>query len=79
MDKIGLGLITCNAVEKLRLSAPTVPGWIRDFVIVNDGIPYNDFSYPAHAHLIQHEKNYSVGKSKNDALRYLYDRGCTHI
>lgn len=78
--KIGLGLITCNALHKLQQSAPTVPAALLDcFVIVNDGAAYPDDAYPAAAHIIQHDKNYSVGKAKNDALRYLMDQGCEHL
>lgn len=76
--KIGLGLITCNAVEKFKQSVLTVPE-VDAFVIVNDGLPYESSVYPTRAVLIQHDKNYSVGKSKNDALRYLFEQGCEHI
>jgi hypothetical protein len=76
--KIGLGLITCNAVGKFKQSVLTVPE-VDSFVIVNDGKPYDDEVYPARAVVIQHDKNYSVGKSKNDALRYLLNEGCEHI
>lgn len=79
MGKIGLGLITCNAPEKLKQSAPSVPDFLDEFVIVNDGKPYNASIYPSKAHLIQHEQNKGVAVSKNDALRYLLDSGCEHI
>lgn len=77
-QKIGIGLVTCNAVEKLKQSSVTIPD-LDHFVIVNDGIPYDPSVYPSNAHVIQHDKNYCVAKSKNDAFRYLLDNGCEHI
>lgn len=76
--KIGLGLITCNAVEKFNQSVLTVPQ-VDCFVIVNDGLPYPNTVYPTNAFVIQHELNCGVGKSKNDALKYLVAQGCDHI
>jgi GT2 family glycosyltransferase len=77
-QKIGIALITCNAVEKLIQSSATIPA-LEHFVIVNDGKPYDPSVYPANAHVIQHDRNYSVGKSKNDAFKYLMSKGCEHI
>ena len=78
-DKIGLGLTTYNAEHRIKQSAFTVPKWIKNFVIVNDGTPYDKSSYPEQAHIIQHETNKSVGAAKNSALKYLIDLGCEHI
>ncbi len=76
--KIGVGMITCNSELKLLQTAKLIPE-VDAFVIVNDGFPYSPSSYPSHAEIIQHDKNYAVAKSKNDALRYLIDQGCTHL
>ena len=76
--KIGIGFITCNAVNKFKQSILTVPE-VDHLVIVNDGFPYDADVYPTRAIVIQHDKNYSVGKSKNDALKKLYELGCEHI
>lgn len=78
--KIGIALITCNALSKFEQSSKTIPSYFRkdNFVVVNDGMPY-DTVYPENAFLIQHNKNYGVAKSKNDALNYLIINGCEHI
>jgi len=78
-DKIGLGIVTYNAQDRIVQSAPTVPSWIKHFVIVNDGTPYEEGSYPSNAHIIQHEVNKSVGQAKNSAIQYLMSQGCEHI
>lgn len=78
-DKIGLGIVTYNAEHRIVQSAPTVPSWVKHFVIVNDGTPYNEESYPKNAHIIQHETNKSVGQAKNTAIQYLMEQGCDHI
>ena len=80
-NKIGLGVITCNKPDRLAQSIKTVPGddYIDCLVIVNDGEPYDNSLYPKGAHVIQHETNKCVGPSKNDALRYLIDQGCSHL
>jgi len=79
IDKVGIGITTYNAEHRIKQSAFTVPKWIKHFVIVNDGTPYDDTSYPEQAHIIQHEKNMSVGIAKNSAMEYLMNQGCEHI
>ena len=78
-DSIGLGMVTYNAEHRIRQSAFTVPKWVKNFVIVNDGTPYPKDAYPEHAHIIQHEKNKSVGAAKTTAINYLMEKGCEHI
>ncbi|RYE49996.1 MAG: PDZ domain-containing protein, partial [Sphingobacteriales bacterium] len=78
-NKIGIGIITYNAPEKINQSAFSVPTSVRDFVIVNDGNPYDQSFYPDHAYIIQHTENQGVSKSKNDVLKYLLEKGCEHI
>lgn len=78
-EKIGIGMTTYNAENRIKQSAFTIPKWVKNFVIVNDGTPYDSSSYPEHAHIIQHEKNQCVGAAKNSALKYLMDLGCEHI
>lgn len=78
-SKVGIGMVTYNAEHRIKQSAFTVPNWLEHFVIVNDGTPYQEESYPKHATIIQHEKNECVGKSKSDAIKWLMDRGCEHI
>lgn len=76
--KIGIGLITCNKPERLSQTAPLVPN-VDEFVIVNDGSPYDNSIYPKSAEVIQHDRNMCVGVSKNDAMRYLIQKGCRFI
>lgn len=76
---VGVGMVTYNAEERIKQSAFTIPKWIENFVIVNDGTPYSNESYPEHATIIQHKKNECVGKSKNDAIEWLMKKGCEHI
>jgi hypothetical protein len=76
---VGVGMVTYNAEHRIKQSAFTIPKWIENFVIVNDGTPYDKDSYPEHATIIQHQKNECVGKSKSDAIKWLMDKGCEHI
>jgi glycosyltransferase involved in cell wall biosynthesis len=78
-DSIGVGMVTYNAPDRIKQSAKTVPSWIKHFVIVNDGTPYDPTVYPENAHIIQHEHNKSVGQAKNTAMKYLLEQGCEHI
>lgn len=79
ISKVGIGMTTYKAENRIKQSAFTVPNWMKNFVIVNDGTPYDQSSYPKHAHIIQHETNKSVGAAKNTAMKYLLDQGCEHI
>ena len=79
LSKVGIGMTTYSAEHRIKQSAFTVPKWMKNFVIVNDGTPYDNSSYPEHAHIIQHEKNQCVGVAKNTAMKYLLEQGCEHI
>ena len=78
-DSIGFGMVTYNAEHRIKQSAFTVPKWIKNFVIVNDGTPYPKEAYPEQAHIIQHETNKSVGAAKTTAINYLMEQECEHI
>ena len=78
-DSIGVGMVTYKAEDRIKQSGKTIPGWVKHFVIVNDGTPYDESSYPEHAHIIQHEENKSVGQAKTTAINYLMEQGCDHI
>jgi len=79
--KIGLGIVTYNAPDRLKKSAFTVPSGLDKFVIVNDGTGhlYSSDCYPKEAEVIQHSRNLSVGCAKNTALRTLIQAGCEHL
>lgn len=78
-SKVGVGVITCNRsifFEQLINSIPSV----EKIVVVNDGKPYDNSIYPAKiTEVIQHKKNKGIGKTKNDALKYLLSQQCKHI
>lgn len=79
MAKIGVGIITCNRPEYLRNLLNTIPhDKIDELVVVNDGKPVADFDFPVEK-WIDNPVNLGVGKSKNRALRHLYDNGCDYI
>jgi GT2 family glycosyltransferase len=78
-NKIGVGLVTYNAEDRIKCSAPTVPTGIDKFVIVNDGTPYKSEAYPSGVEVITHSKNLGVGIAKNTAMRTLLQSGCEHI
>lgn len=76
-NKIGVGVITCRAQDRLEQSLPLIPN-VDELVIVNDGDPYSNSAY-GNKEVIQHSKNKGVGISKNDAMRYLIQHDCDHI
>lgn len=79
-DSIGVGMVTYNAPDRIRQSAWTVPTWVKNFVIVNDGTPYDPSVYPPHATIIQNDTNLSVGQAKSRAMKYLLaNEKCEHI
>lgn len=78
-DDIGVGIVTYKAPDRIKQSAATIPTWVKHFVIVNDGTPYDPSVYPEHAYIIQHPNNMSVGQAKNSAIKYLMEEGCEHI
>jgi glycosyltransferase involved in cell wall biosynthesis len=79
LDKLGVAMVTYNAEHRIKQSSPLIPEWVKHFVIVNDGTPYDNSSYPKGAHVIQHEINLGVGQAKTTAMKYLMDLGCEDI
>jgi len=78
-SKIGIGIITCNRPEYFSKLLDSLPD-IENIVVVNDGKPYENQVYSSKIKtIIQHQKNRGVGKSKNDALKYLLANKCKHI
>ena len=77
--KIGIGIVTCDRENLFRKSFSSIPD-VDEIVVVNDGLPYPDDAYGTRrAELIQHKHNRGVGKSKNDAFRFLLSKKCEHI
>ena len=82
MNKIGVGIVTCNRPTFLLKCLMSIPDNIQDIVVVNDGKDFADidklhkkknFTY------FHNKQNIGVGRSKNKLLRYLLDSGCDHI
>ena len=79
MAKIGVGIITCNRPDYLRNLLNTIPhDKIDELVVINDGKPVADFDFPVEK-WIDNPVNLGVGKSKNKAMKHLYDEGCDYI
>jgi hypothetical protein len=77
--KIGIGIVTCDRpelFEKCYGSVPPDAG--TELVVVNDGASKDHLSDITN--LISHDEPYQgVGKSKNDALKFLFDKGCDYF
>lgn len=78
-DKIGVAIITYKRQSYFEQAISSLPkALIDNIVVVNDGPTYPVESYQG-VDVIQHEENKGVGKSKNDAFKYLLDKKCDHI
>ena len=78
--KIGVGIITCNRPEFFRECYNSLPKEeVDEIVVVNDGDP-NVISFDiSKGVILDNPKNLGVGKSKNRALKYLYEKGCDYL
>jgi len=79
-DKIGIAFITCNREEFLIKSYDSFQNDINELdnkltIIVNDGKPLKK----KFENVYTNKKNLGVGKTKNIALKKLYESGCKHI
>ena len=72
---VGVGIITCNREEFFKVCLDSVPECDR-LIVINDG---EKLKGEYDAKIIEHDKNVGVGKSKNEALKYLMDEGCEHL
>ena len=77
MQKIGIGIITCNRTDFLSTCLGSInEDWYDELIIVNDGeIPV---SKPG-INIINNPKNLGVCKTKNIAFKHLLDNNCDHI
>lgn len=75
-NKIGVGIITCNRENFFHKCLNSIPQ-VDELITVNDGNKYS--SYGKCENVIEHENNKCVGISKNEALRFLIDKGCDHL
>ena len=80
-EKIGVGIVTHERLDYLKgLLNSLVPcrDVIDELVVVNDGNPVDNFVL-LFGNWIQNNTNQGVAKSKNKAMKYLFDKGCDYI
>jgi len=78
--KIGCGIITCNRPEGLIRLYKSLPMKLLDeVIIINNGDNHQSFDQITDIPIIHHPKNIGVGRSKNEALRWMLDRGVDHF
>lgn len=78
--KIGVGIITCNRPEFFRECYNSLPlDKINEIVVINDGDPKVINFDISKGIILDNPKNLGVGKSKNRALKYLYEKGCDYL
>lgn len=77
--RVGCGIVTCNRPEGLaRLYASLPMDVLDEIIIINDGAKYSSFD-EIDLPFIHHDKNIGVGRSKNEALRWLLDKEIDHF
>ena len=82
--KVGVGIITYKRPDFFKNCYNSIP-WddIDVAVIVNDGPAYDleelGITLNNKTTLIQHPENLKLAKTKNDALKFLYNEQCEHI
>lgn len=80
--KIGLGIITCNREHFLRQCIDSIHmDMIDEICVINDGdrLSLDITDTYRRIFMIEHVKNLGVGKSKNDAFKYLLSHDCDYI
>lgn len=78
MDKVGLGIITCNRQPFYQQCIDSISlDCVDELITINDGAAY--FDHKPVGYFVQHSENKGVGVSKNEALQYLLDKGCDHL
>lgn len=76
--KIGVAILTCNREEFFKRLVASLPP-LETLVIINDGKPYKNSTYPEGSIEIQHGRNIGIAASKNEALRMLLAKGGEHL
>jgi hypothetical protein len=75
--KIGVGIITCNRENFFNKCYNSIPDYIDELIIVNDG---NDLSINiSDGLLVQGNPGKQVGKCKNIAMSHLLNKDCDYI
>ena len=76
-EKIGVGIITYNRPDFLKKCYNSLPSYIDNVVVVNDGDSI-DLAIKSNTTL-KHSNHQNVGKAKNIAMQYLLDCGNDYI
>jgi glycosyltransferase involved in cell wall biosynthesis len=76
-SKIGVGIITCNREEFFKKCYNSIPEYVDELIIVNDGNKLKTNINRGFLNEGTTEKQ--VGKCKNIAMSYLLDKGCDYI
>lgn len=79
-SNIGVGIVTCNRENYLRTLLDSVKGNrdVSELVIVNDGEELSE-DIRREYNVITNSINIGVGKTKNNALRFLLEKKCNNI
>jgi glycosyltransferase involved in cell wall biosynthesis len=79
-NKIGIAILTYNRPQFCHDCINSIPK-LGPLVVINDGNSYRDEVYDKSKvdEVIQHSQNKSVGVSKNEALRWLYQNNCEYL
>lgn len=80
-EKIGVGIITCNREHFFEKCYESLPPYINEVVVVNDGFPLAT-KIKNNTKLIQCESGplgKQVGWCKNAAMKHLIDANCNYI
>jgi len=76
-EKIGVGLITYNRPDFFAKCYGSLPEYIDNIIVVNDG---NEFEYDFTKNTtVAHTRGKNVGYAKNIAMKYLLDSECDYI
>jgi GT2 family glycosyltransferase len=81
--KIGVGIITCNRQAFFEKCYSSVPDYVDELIVVNDGKDFNFSSLNSSLirkdFYIHNKANKQVGECKNIAMRHLLDVGCDYV
>lgn len=80
-EKIGVGVITCNRPKYLQNLLDTLKPCqhvIDELVVVNDGSLVEGIEL-SKGEWINNSSNLGVAKTKNKALKYLFEKNCKYI
>jgi len=79
MDKVGVGIITCDRVDMFNVCFESLSDdWYDELVVVDDGKENFPFKHKG-AEFIRTVGGVGVGKAKNAAIQNLLDKECDYI